>query len=417
MMWTEKYRVDQVDGFFGNEKPRIVLLNWLKKWVKGTKPILIIGPPGTGKTSYVKSLVSLLDFDLVELNASDLRNKINLEDIISPLLSNASIFGKKMILFLDEVDGISGRDDFGGLSFLSNILKNSEIPIIMAANSKNYKIKEIIKNSKVVEFNLLSSFSCFLLIQYILSMENKDLDTSEKIDLIRRSNGDARTLINILQTQIEGNYLSFSNSYNDMSIEECVNKFFLTDDITETKRILQSSSIRYSTPKYGYTPEERSKDFLNALHSSIVVIEKKIPTNDLANILDGLSQIDLFVNRIYQNRTWNLLKYVNDILLLKLFKVSRDQGIKYNQYSIPFPLIGSIFMRGQSLKPLRMELSRIFHTSSSKIGLFYYSNFILILKNSEIDSLNLNTSDDSKLMEVIEKEKEKLKIKSIEKKF
>ena len=117
-MWIEKYRVTEFDSFFGNEKPRLIIVNWLKKWIKGTKPLLIIGPPGTGKTSFVKSLAKLLDFDLVELNASDLRNKINLEAIINPILQNNSVFGKQMLLFLDEVDGMSGRDDYGGLPFL-----------------------------------------------------------------------------------------------------------------------------------------------------------------------------------------------------------------------------------------------------------------------------------------------------------
>ena len=59
-------------------------------------------------------------------------------------------------MFLDEVDGISGREDTGGLTFLISTLKNSNIPIIMAANSKNPKIKELIKSTKLVEFSPLS---------------------------------------------------------------------------------------------------------------------------------------------------------------------------------------------------------------------------------------------------------------------
>ena len=92
-MWVEKYRVNEFDSFFGNEKSRLLIINWLKKWIKGTKPLLIIGPPGTGKTSFIKSLAKLQDLDLIELNASDLRNKLNLEAIINPILLNSSIFG------------------------------------------------------------------------------------------------------------------------------------------------------------------------------------------------------------------------------------------------------------------------------------------------------------------------------------
>ena len=69
--------------------------------------------------------------------------------------------------------------------------------------------------------------------------------------------------------------------------------------------------------------------------------------------------------------------------------------------------MGPIFMRGQSLRPVRTELSNIFHTSISKIGLFYYSNFIMILKNLAIQDIDFENPDNLKLNEVIAKEIEK----------
>ena len=406
-MWVEKYRVREFDSFFGNEKSRLLVINWLKKWIKGTKPLLIIGPPGTGKTSFVKSLAKLLDLDLIELNASDLRNKINLETIINPILINNSIFGKRMLLFLDEVDGISGRDDYGGMPFLSNILKNADVPIIMASNSKSNKMKDIIKNSKVVEFRPLSSFASYMLLQNVMRLERKHLESSEQFKIISQSRGDARTLLNTLQAKLEGEVNSDGNTGTELSIEECINKFFTLTDISQAKQLLITSSIRYSTPKYGFTSEERSKDFLNALYTSIVSSERNIQSDDLANMLEKLSEIDLFVNRIYEKRNWSLLRYANDLFLHKLFRISRDNAIEYNQYSVPFSSMGPIFMRGQSLRPLRTELSKIFHTSVSKIGLFYYSNFIVILKNLVIHDLDFDNPDNLKLNEVINKEIEK----------
>ena len=406
-MWVEKYRVREFDSFFGNEKSRLLIINWLKKWIKGTKPLLIIGPPGTGKTSFVKSLAKLLDLDLIELNASDLRNKINLETIINPILINNSIFGKRMLLFLDEVDGISGRDDYGGMPFLSNILKNADVPIIMASNSKSNKMKDIIKNSKLVEFRPLSSFASYMLLQNVMRLERKHLESSEQFKIISQSRGDARTLLNTLQAKLEGEVNSDGNTGTELSIEECINKFFTLTDISQAKQLLITSSIRYSTPKYGFTSEERSKDFLNALYTSIVSSERNIQSDDLANMLEKLSEIDLFVNRIYEKRNWSLLRYANDLFLHKLFRISRDNAIEYNQYSVPFSSMGPIFMRGQSLRPLRTELSKIFHTSVSKIGLFYYSNFIVILKNLVIHDLDFDNPDNLKLNEVINKEIER----------
>ncbi len=411
-MWVEKYRVNEFDSFFGNEKSRILIINWLKKWIKGTKPLLIIGPPGTGKTSFIKSLAKLQDLDLIELNASDLRNKLNLEAIINPILLNSGIFGKRMLLFLDEVDGISGRDDYGGMPFLSNILKIADVPIIMASNSKSYKMKEIIKNSKVIEFRPLSSFASYLLLQNVLRMESKHLESSEQFKIISQSRGDARTLLNNLQAKLEGEVDSDSNTGTELSIEECINKFFTLTDISQAKQLLMRSSIRYSSPKYGFTSEERSKDFLNALYTSIISSERNIPSDDLANMLEKLSEIDLFINRIYEKRNWSLLRYANDLFLHKIFSISRDIAIEYNQYSVPFSAMGPIFMRGQSLRPLRIELSKIFHTSVSKIGLFYYSNFIVILKNLAIQDLDFDNPDNLRLSEILKKEIEKQSIKT-----
>jgi replication factor C large subunit len=411
-MWVEKYRVNEFDSFFGNEKSRILIINWLKKWIKGTKPLLIIGPPGTGKTSFIKSLAKLQDLDLIELNASDLRNKLNLEAIINPILLNSSIFGKRMLLFLDEVDGISGRDDYGGMPFLSNILKIADVPIIMASNSKSYKMKEIIKNSKVIEFRPLSSFASYLLLQNVMRMESKHLESSEQFKIISQSRGDARTLLNNLQAKLEGEVDSDSNTGTELSIEECINKFFTLTDISQAKQLLMRSSIRYSSPKYGFTSEERSKDFLNAFYTSIISSERNIPSDDLANMLEKLSEIDLFINRIYEKRNWSLLRYANDLFLHKLFSISRDIAIEYNQYSVPFSAMGPIFMRGQSLRPLRIELSKIFHTSVSKIGLFYYSNFIVILKNLAIQDLDFDNPDNLRLSEILKKEIEKQSIKT-----
>ena len=406
-MWVEKYRVSEFDSFFGNEKSRLLVINWLRNWIKGAKPLLIVGPPGTGKTSFVKSLAKLLDLDLIELNASDLRNKINLEIIINPILLNKSIFGKQMLLFLDEVDGISGRDDYGGMPFLSNILKNADVPIIMASNSKSYKMKDLIKNSKLVEFRPLSSFASYMLLQNVMRRERKNLKSSEQFKIISQSRGDARTLLNTLQAKLEGEVNSDGNTGTESSIEECINNFFSLTDISQAKKLLITSSIRYTTPKYGYTSEERSKDFLNALYTSIVSSERKLKSDDLANLLEKLSEIDLFVDRIYEKRNWSLLRYANDLFLNKLFRISRDKAIEYNQYSVPFSAMGPIFMRGQSLRPLRTELSKIFHTSVSKIGLFYYSNFIMIMKNLAIKDLGFDNPDNLKFNELINKEIEK----------
>jgi replication factor C large subunit len=409
-MWSEKYRLNVMDGFVGNEKPRLDALKWIKTWIKGTKPLILIGPPGTGKTSFVTSMASFLNYDLVELNASDFRNKVNLESIIEPLLINTSIFAKKLLLFLDEVDGISGRDDYGGLSFLISMIKNSRIPIIMAANSKNPKMKELIKNCKMVEFLPLSPFSCYLLLQNLLKNENLYLDVDQKLELVEKSKGDMRSLLNLVQAKLRGKYDSFKTLSQDLSVEDCVNRFFSAENIPQAKTILYQSDVIYTSPRFGSSPDERARDIVYALFSSVVANEKRISITDMAKILDGLSEVDVYVNKIFRNRNWHLLRYANDVLVSKLFDATRGLNVKYSQYNIPFPLIGSIFVRGQSTRMLGKALSKIFHTNSSDVGMYYLLPLLYVLKDNRYGgNVFFNTNDDGKLNEIVTKERERLK--------
>ena len=77
-MWSEKYRPKDLDELLGNEKIQKQFLTWLGSWETG-KSGLLIGPPGVGKTTLVHLSALKLGFNLIELNASDVRSKKKLE--------------------------------------------------------------------------------------------------------------------------------------------------------------------------------------------------------------------------------------------------------------------------------------------------------------------------------------------------
>ena len=95
MMWSEKHRPKKIIDMIGNEESRKSLVDWLVKWKKGTKPILLVGPPGIGKTTLAQLAAKEFEYDLVGMNASDVRNKSNIEELLSPLLGNTSLLGKR----------------------------------------------------------------------------------------------------------------------------------------------------------------------------------------------------------------------------------------------------------------------------------------------------------------------------------
>ena len=65
MMWSEKYRPQRLIDLIGNEDARKSFVEWFKKWRKGTKPLLLVGPPGIGKTTMANLASRDFSFDMI----------------------------------------------------------------------------------------------------------------------------------------------------------------------------------------------------------------------------------------------------------------------------------------------------------------------------------------------------------------
>jgi replication factor C large subunit len=385
-MWSEIYRPARVQEMIGNEDERLMVMKWLSGWVSGSKPLLLIGPPGVGKTTLIHVLARQLDYDLIEMNASDTRNREELEQLIMPILVNTSIFGKKMLLFLDEVDGISGREDTGGIESIVRIMKEPTIPIIMAANNRDAKIKELAKVSRIIEFNRVPPRLLVLFLDHVLKDQRKKLSPGEKISIVDKSHGDLRLLLNILQAKISG-YDATSNAKIAINIAEAVNGFFEAENEETAKSYLLNADANYQDPRFGMSTEERRKDMLGALFSSVVL--SRIDLETIAAILDILSKVDIIVGRIGRKRQWSLLRYIDNIIANDLFDKSHNRAIRYSQYPMRWDIMGPIFARSRSLRPVLQEMARQMHTSTSIFGSFYLPYLIRIMINAEVDPIEM----------------------------
>jgi replication factor C large subunit len=323
---------------------------------------------------------------LIEMNASDTRNREELEQLIMPILVNTSIFGKKILLFLDEVDGISGREDTGGIESIVRIMKEPTIPIIMAANNRDAKIKELAKVSRIIEFNRVPPRLLVLFLDHVLMDQRKKLSPGEKISIVDKSHGDLRLLLNILQAKISG-YDATSNAKTAINIAEAVNGFFEAENEETAKSFLLNADANYQDPRFGMSTEERRKDMLGALFSSVVL--SRIDLETLAAILDILSKVDMIVGRIGRKRQWSLLRYIDNIIANDLFDKSHNRAIRYSQYTMRWDIMGPIFARSRSLRPVLQEMAHQMHTSTSIFGSFYLPYLIRIMINAEVDPIEI----------------------------
>ena len=366
-MWSEKYRPQIISDMVGNEEARAVIMEWFVKWKKGTKPLLLVGPPGIGKTTIAYLVAKQFGYDMIGLNASDVRSKSRINEILVPVLSNVSVLGTPMI-FVDEVDGIHGRGDYGGASALVDILKEPTVPIVLAANNDTSdKMKSIKKVVKIIHFKKIPPRLLRVYLDNILKKQSAKLSPGSLIKVIDKSKGDIRSMINLAQSLVTGFNPQTDNSFENINVEDGVNAFFKANSIEEARSVLYSMQI---------DPREK----INAFYSSIIT--SNLDNSSLAKYLETISDADMLFGKIMKTQNWRLLRYLNDILI-KLYQ--NDERIRYSQYNLSWPLLNRIRWDGAKIKSLSSVMAKKLHLSSSAFVTLCLPFVLFCIKNKTLE--------------------------------
>ncbi|MDX1535017.1 MAG: AAA family ATPase, partial [Thermoplasmata archaeon] len=82
--WAEKHRPRSLRDVAGNPTAVGQLEAWAKAWETGrprTRAVVLVGEPGIGKTSAALALAADMGWGVIEMNASEKRNKAAIQEV------------------------------------------------------------------------------------------------------------------------------------------------------------------------------------------------------------------------------------------------------------------------------------------------------------------------------------------------
>ncbi len=343
-MWSELYRPKSLEEMVGNDEVREKLVTWLGKWKKGGKAMMLLGPPGTGKTTTVQLAARKLGLNLVQLNASDRRTKEMLSEKLGEALLSTNLFGEKTLIFLDEVDGLAGRADYGAVDFIKESVRKSLNPLVMAANNPDSdEVRKLGSVTTTLLFVKPSNQQVEAYLRGILKMEKHKVSEEELRRAAASANGDMRAAINALQGGAP------ATKDEELTASQSLNAFFDAATHPEALRALRA---------YPGQPREKVRELFTSVARSKIHEERK------ARALDVLSTADVMLGRMMRGGDWRLLRYLDQFLASALREALGDGGVHYTADSTPWPMQLRIWNDSKKLKDIgslagaRMGISR-----------------------------------------------------------
>lgn len=342
----EKYQPQRIDQMPANRRQA----EEIKRWMKSAKGALVVwGPVGSGKSLSVRLAAKELGYELVESNASGMRDKESLKALFASA-GQASIFAKKKIILIEDIELIESK------STLANALRDSGAQIILITENPYETMPTLIKMCSSVKFGKIGRDALASFLTDVCKKEGLAADTqriSEISEIATRCEGDMRAALIDLESD-SGAREGKSN------IHDILRSIFRNDGKARISDIDQHTLLMWLA-------ENAPSEF---------------KTNDeLADAYDKLSKADIFLSRIVRRQSWGLQKYSYSMLT----GVSLSRRVK--------KLLPPSYRPPKFVKRNGATLGKI--SKSLHVSRRAVAEYIPIMRNLEDDDLQKLGMDDS----------------------
>jgi len=356
--WLTKYAPKKSSEVLGQGALARMVAS-VDNWKRSSKPLLLFGPSGSGKTATATAIAKEKGLELIEINASDNRNKDAIETLVGGALKQGSLFGGGKLVLIDEVEGLSGTKDRGSIPTLLKVIKNSPYPVVLTLeNPFESKFSSLRKACELFEFVTLDSKAIVAHITTILQAENIAFTEEDVLKIARSSGGDMRAGVNdthmmsttgtlIVDTDLLGQREQGEN---------------IQQALTRVLKTTQASMARGAFDKVN---EDINKVMLWASEN---VASEYTKAADLARAYDALSEADKFLGRIRRWQHYRFYVYAYDLVTagVACAKDEKYKGMREYKQSSRILQIWMANQKNAKKKAIAEKMAYATHTSARR---------------------------------------------------
>ena len=371
MPWSIKYKPKSLKEFINQKEAIEIFLKWIKKWKPGSKGLLFYGPSGVGKTALVEAYAIENNLDLIQLNASDYRSASKIKEVLGQSMQQKTLFKKGKIFMIDEIDGLAGKEDRGGVGEVIKIIKESRFLVVLTANHPyNKRLRTLRNYCKLVEFKKIPVRDIEKRLKEICEKEKIKAEGETLKELAKRAEGDLRSAINDLEAVSQGKKEITLKDLEALSYREReINIFDVLKTIFKSRSALEA--------KLSINNADKDPDEIFWWIENNIAREYERP-EEIAKAFDALSKADIFKQRIISRQNWRFKVYTIDLMTCGVAVAKKQMYRKFTRYQYPSKIIvlGRTKLMRKEEKEKLLELSKKLHCSTKKVR----SEFLPYLK-------------------------------------